>query len=166
VTIEFDDDGVWVPHADDIVWVALMPFAKVVSTDSPDEFTRQFAEIPVWAQHLLAAMSVENGVQSSGFSDLFCTNEGVMTPEAVNGFVALGMPRTAEVVRKAIAVFGSSYPREVDRREALADQIREAQADPDADPWAEHDVAYGELAETEAGGFPLATAAYVRGLNL
>jgi hypothetical protein len=89
--------------------------------DGPEVFLETFGQVPREIGLLYAAAFCQVEVCNGGFGQFFGNSTGVLAPEAVEGFVAIGQPQIAEIVREAMAQFGSPYPRERGIREdALA----------------------------------------------
>ena len=161
--VEIDKRGSLAPHPDDFVSIALMPYEDaVISLESPDQFAQRLAGMPTWAQHLVAVRCVDGEIHSGGFFGLFCSDYGVLTPEAVEGFNAIGMSETASIVAGAMSSFGSPYPRETEKRQQAAESLTANDEEAGVDFWDDYDRRYWVKAEIEAGGFDAAVAAYVR----
>jgi hypothetical protein len=84
-------------------------------------FLRTFAQVPEPAGLLLAAKWCESEVCNGGFHQFFGNPTGVLAPEAAMGFRAIGMPALADLVEKALGVFGTPYPREQEQRRHILD---------------------------------------------
>jgi len=122
-------------------WRLVEPYWDMVSIyGSADEFTRQFAGLPIVSQHLYATHWTQSEVQNGGLGQFFDNSTGILAPEAVAGFRALGMPQAAAALVEAMNQFGDPYPREREGREAVT-------------PSAPIENQFAELLETEAGGF-------------
>jgi len=66
---------------------------------------------------LYAAHFCLSEVHNGGFLQLFWNSTGVLVPEAIEGYQALGMPKLAATFASAAGVLGSAYPR--DREEGM-----------------------------------------------
>lgn len=105
-------------------WNHIEPFWDSVSIyDGPEEFLLGFTETPEHAAHLLALHWCASEVCNGGFHQFFFNSTGVLAPEAVAGFKAIGMPRTAAVVAAAMASFGEPYPRDREERQDALDAL-------------------------------------------
>jgi hypothetical protein len=51
-------------------------------------------------------------VCNGGFHQFFSNSTGVLAPEAVEAYRAIGIPEWAEIVAEAMQFFGEPYPRE------------------------------------------------------
>jgi hypothetical protein len=85
-------------------------------------------------RHLYATSVCDGEVCNGGFYQFYSNRTGVLGPEAVEAFDAIGLPEFAEIVRETLRMFGSSFPREHDKRERMLTSM--AGGDPDA----EHEI--------------------------
>jgi hypothetical protein len=86
-----------------------------------DEFLLQFRAVPYAAGHLFAAHWCQSEVCNGGLHQFFSNSTGVLAPEALAGFHAIGLTDWAGILAEAMLFFGEPYPRErADRHEALA----------------------------------------------
>jgi hypothetical protein len=65
---------------------------------------------------LYAAHFCQSEVRNGGLRQLFNNSSGVLAPEAIEGYHAIGMPLLAEVLQTAAATLGPDYPRERQER--------------------------------------------------
>ena len=122
-------------------WDLVEPYWDAVSVHGGAErFTQQFAALPMASQHLYATHWTQSEVQNGGLGKFFDNPTGVLAPEAVEGFRALGMPQTAATLVDAMKLFGDPYPRERKTRENVT-------------PSTTIEDRFSRLLETEAGGF-------------
>lgn len=122
-------------------WDLVAPYWDEVSIyDGAEKFAQEFAALPLASQHLFATHWTQSEVQNGGLGQFFDNSTGVLAPEAVEGFRALGMPQTAAALVETMNQFGDPYPRERDAREAVT-------------PSTPLENRFAELLETEAGGF-------------
>src|SRR6516225_2062870 len=103
-------------------WQIVSPhWASVDIYGSADDFLRTFAQFPEPAGHLLAVRWCESEVCNGGSHQFFTNLTGVLAPEATRGLRAINLPTIAEIVEKAMALFGTRYPREnQERRQILS----------------------------------------------
>ncbi len=92
-------------------------------TDDVDENLAWFHTLApvqqvIYSTHYLAA-EVYNG----GFHQYFHNSMGLNAPEAVESFEELGLHDVAELVKEAMLVFGSEFPRDRQRRQVFLDAI-------------------------------------------
>ncbi len=55
-------------------------------------------------------------IYNGGLLQLFWNSTGLITPEAVEGFSAMGMPLLADILSRAAALLGEPFPREREAR--------------------------------------------------
>jgi hypothetical protein len=122
-------------------WELVEPYWDAVSLHGgAEKFIQQFAAMPMASQHLYATHWTQSEVQNGGLGQFFGNCTGILAPEALEGFRALGMPQAAAALADAMELFGDPYPRERKTGEqvTLPTTIEDRFAD---------------LLETEAGGF-------------
>jgi hypothetical protein len=103
-------------------WSAVEPFWRVVNVYAhPDEFTRGFQALPSKAGHLLAAHWCQSEIRNGGLHQFFSNSTGVLAPEALAAFRAIGLAEWADVLAEAMRFFGEPYPRERAIRQELLD---------------------------------------------
>ncbi|HEY8130684.1 MAG TPA: DUF4375 domain-containing protein [Thermoanaerobaculia bacterium] len=142
----------------ELYWSFIEPIWDLVSIyDGPEVFLSQFAKLPEVQQHLFAAHWCQSEIRNGGHHQFFSNATGVLAPEAVEGFRAIGLSRCADTVGQAMRFFGSTYPREEDvREEALAAFERR---DPENwDPFTELDALFFDAIEDD--GFDKAADSY------
>ena len=133
-------------------WALVNPYCDAVSFyDGPVRFFDDIAKLPDRSRHLLTAHLCQYEVCNGGFDQLFWNSTGILTPEAVSAFRAIGLPNTATVVEEAIAAFGPSFPRDRAARQRALDVMREKCKPSRA--FANLDDRFYALIETEHGGW-------------
>jgi hypothetical protein len=107
-----------------LYWSMVEPFWRSVNIyGEPAQFLQQFAALPINVGHLFAAHWCQSEVCNGGLHQFFSNSTGIVAPEALNGFRAIGLAVWVDVLGKAIQFFGEPYPREqAIRREILAKQ--------------------------------------------
>jgi hypothetical protein len=88
-----------------------------------DAFLRTFAGVPEPAGHLLALHWCQSEVCNGGLHQFFTNPTGVLAPEAAQGFRAINMSAIAEILERAMAIFGTPYPRAEEMRHQLLSRI-------------------------------------------
>ena len=97
-------------------WNLVEPvFASIDITDS-ESFVVSTAALPREVVLLHATHFCLSEVHNGGLLQFFWNSTGLIAPEAIAGFIALGMPRIAALVRTAADALGSPYPRDRDSR--------------------------------------------------
>jgi Domain of unknown function (DUF4375) len=91
-------------------------FDTVGTGGSPRTFLGQFSKLEPRTANLLAAHWCQSEVCNGGFYQFFRNSTGVLAPEALHAFVAMGIPDWASTLRHAMGFFGAEYPRDRRRR--------------------------------------------------
>lgn len=144
-------------------WDHVEPFWDTVSIyDGPEEFLQRFTEVPEHAAHLFAVYWCTSEVCNGGLHQFFFNSTGVLAPEAVAGFRAIGMPQTAALVAEAMASLGSPYPRDREERQDALDALDPEDVDDDewVSPFDEMDDRFYDLLGAENGGLQAAADRY------
>ncbi|QEL14877.1 DMP19 family protein [Limnoglobus roseus] len=107
-------------------WSVVKPIWGAISIcDGPDEFLQQFRLVPPATGHLFAAHWCQSEVRNGGLRQFFSNSTGVLAPEALVGFRAIGLAEWYDVLAEAMRFFGNPYPRNQSiRRRLLADYDR------------------------------------------
>jgi len=66
--------------------------------------------------NLFAAYWCQAEVLNGGFEQYFENPDGRLAPEAVRGFKAMGLPKAARLLQKAMKCLGKPFPRDGDDR--------------------------------------------------
>ena len=72
---------------------------------------------------IFITQSLEEEVNNGGFSQFFYNSSGNFSNELVDAFTKIGAFKTAEICKKAVAVFGRSIPTDRNEREELLDNL-------------------------------------------
>lgn len=103
-------------------------------------------------------------INNGGFKQFFWNSTGVIAPEAVLAFQTVGLPELAAVVRDAMIIFGSAFPRNrqtrikfIDERYPKGIKIPEGEGSFDL-----FDSRFYDLEQTKAGNWDKAADAYLR----
>jgi hypothetical protein len=123
---------------------------------------------------LYAAHFCQSEVCNGGFTQFFWNSTGVLAPEAVEGFQAIGQPKVADVVQRAINMLGSPFKRDRAARwlalnALVGGQVFELGTDgrpsyKNVDWFTDLEREFYALIESESGGFAVAADAYAAGL--
>lgn len=141
-------------------WLLVEPvWDSLVQWDEISGFQSTFASTDLSARTLFAAHWLYTEVCNGGFHQFYWNSTGVLAPEAADAYSAMGMPRTAEVIRRSIAWFRTPYPR--DRGSRIEQLDRYAETHPESEsPFAPMDDEFYQVAESENGGFLCAANAF------
>lgn len=85
--------------------------------DDPEKFVRKYRRVRPEAGHLYAGHWCQSEVRNGGFHQFFSNTTGLIAPEALEGFRAIGVVEWAEILAEAMKHFGTPYPRDRDKRE-------------------------------------------------
>lgn len=145
-------------------WHLIKPiWDKVSIYDGPALFLEQFALLPRQVQVLYAAHWTQSEVRNGGLSQFFSNDTGVLAPEAVEAFNALGMPEAAEALRSALVFFGPAYPRDRDTREVAMEAYwndLDSRGEDGPDPFLELDDRFSEFLDDDQRGFEASVEAF------
>lgn len=134
-------------------WKYVEPIWDSVSIyDGSELFLRDFNEATEKQRVLFAAHWAQSEIMNGGLGQFFANSTGVLAPEAVEAFRALGMPKCASHLSEAMKFYGENYPRERSSREAAFARFYEEFGD-DAIPLQEYEEAMASELEEENGGF-------------
>jgi hypothetical protein len=98
-------------------WEVVEPlFSKIEFYMGPEEFADSISSIPRYGLLLFAAHMCLSEVHNGGFLQLLWNSTGILVPEGVEGFTAIGMPRMAALLEQASSTLGTPYPRNRDDR--------------------------------------------------
>lgn len=127
--------------------------------DGADVFLSEFDKANEKQKHLFAAHWAQSEIMNGGIGQLFSNSTGVLAPEAVEGFFAIGMPNCATILSNAMRFFGENYPRDREIREAQLERFYELNGDEEI-PMEEYEDAIALELEEENGGFEEAANKY------
>jgi hypothetical protein len=85
--------------------------------DDPEKFVRKYRRVRPEVGHLYAAHWCQSEVCNGGFHQFFFNTTGLLAPEALEGFRAIGVVEWAEILAEAMKHFGVPYPRDRDERQ-------------------------------------------------
>ncbi len=150
-------------HQDEGYWgIIEAPFDEVSIYDGPHKFLRAFGKLPPHVGHLLAAHWCQSEVCNGGFHQFFVNATGVLAPEAVEGFAAIGILEWNLLLKEAMAHFGSSYPRDqAARQKLLPDPVR-GKTPKAWNPFFQLDENFHAWLRPNADGWEQAADAYAR----
>jgi hypothetical protein len=89
---------------------------RINTSESPEKFETSIKEIGRPIVLLYAADICSAEVHNGGFLQLFYNPSGIVVPEAIEGFVSIGMPKTAALIESTSRLLGNPYPRDRDER--------------------------------------------------
>lgn len=117
----------------------------------PPEFLERWQRYREEQRHLYAVHLCQCEICNGGFHQFFWNQSGILAPEAVAGFRAVGMPRCAAMVQQAMGFFGIPYPRRWEDRHELLNRIP-GETREERDPFHKLDEPFYALLDSEAHG--------------
>jgi HEAT repeat protein len=123
--------------------------------DGPEIFLQTFGEVRREIGLMFATGFCQDEVCNGGFSQFFWNSTGVLAPEAVEGFIAIGQPDIADLVAQAMARLGLPYQRDRWAREDALKLLPK-------DAFDDLEKRFYALIHTEGGGFSPASERYAR----
>jgi Domain of unknown function (DUF4375) len=93
-------------------WSSVEPIWDVINIDSPESFLMTLAKVRPELGLLYAAHFCQSEVCNGGFTQFFWNSTGVLGPEAVKGFAAIGQEQTANIVQRAMDMLCQPYSRD------------------------------------------------------
>jgi hypothetical protein len=93
-------------------WLLIEPIWDSIKIDGVELFLRTYRAVTPGLALLYAAHFCQSEVCNGGFEQLFLNSTGVLAPEAVAGFRAIGQQGVADVVQTAMDELEVPYPRD------------------------------------------------------
>jgi hypothetical protein len=90
-------------------WNAIDPIWDDIDIDTSESFQRTFQNVPRKLGLLYAAHFCQSEVCNGGFTQFFRNSTGVLAPEAIEGFAAIGQPGCGRCQARRVDV-GRSLP--------------------------------------------------------
>ena len=122
--------------------------------EGPETFRQTYSSVPKESGLMFAAHFCQSEVCNGGFEQFFWNSTGVLAPEAVEGFLEIGLTQVASLISSSMALLGQPYPRDRDERHARLSEVTKGALDP-------LDESLFALIESEEGGFEAAANRYV-----
>ena len=146
----------------------LWPFSDVPSKtvsiyDGPATFLEDFAGLSRAEQIAFAGFWFQAEVLNGGLEQFFSNSTGVLAPEAVAACRELGLPSLANELERAMAWFGTEYPRSRDERQDALEAFADAHLD--AGPFDDLDDVVASLIYEEGPGLEQAAIDYFAGMS-
>lgn len=140
-------------------WRLVEPIWDTVSiSDGAEEFLKEFNNVGEKERNLYAAHWTQSEILNGGLAQFFTNPTGVLAPEAVNAFNAIGMPQCASILAESMKFFGASYPRDRAIREQVFEEF--LQNNVGVIPIEQHEDSMATAIEDENGGFESAANRY------
>lgn len=137
-----------------LYWSLVEPvWDEIEIYEGAEKFAHTFARAPRPSGLLFAAHFCQSEICNGGFDQFFSNSTGVLAPEAVEGFKAIGQDFVAEIVQEACSLFGQPYPRERALRQEQLEAIDSKLLD-------SLDQKFYGIIGSENGGFETAADSY------
>ena len=147
-------------------WSLVEPVWEEISIyDGPAPYLKAIQAVPESVALLFAAHWTCEEICNGGFSQFFHNSTGIVAPEALRAFRAIGQVGVANVLERAMSHFGRIYPRDRAERQRLM-SVRTGTMDYCVDPaLSALDDEFFALIEDEAGGFQTAANRFAAALS-
>ncbi len=143
----------------DSYWRFVEPIWDSVSIyDGADIFLGEFNKASEKQKNLFAAHWAQSEIMNGGLGQFYTNSTGVLAPEAVTAFKAIGMPKCASILAESMRFFGEEYPRDRAVREEAFEAFYEKHGDDI--PVEQYEDSMATEIEDENGGFEEAADSY------
>jgi len=144
----------------DSYWRFVEPVWDSISIyEGGEVFLKQFSLASEKQKHLFSSHWAQSEIMNGGLGQFFSNSTGVLAPEAVDGFKAIGMVKCANTLHEAMKFFGDTYPRDRSVREFAFEQFYETNGE-DSLPMEELEDQIATELEDECNGFEEAANQY------
>ena len=140
-------------------WKLMEPvWDDVVSLDTPDRYLATIKRVGRPVSQLCAANLAQAEICNGGFHQFFWNSSGMLCPEAIEGFIAIGMPECAKLIGQAAFLLGEPFPRDREQRQFKLEKASRKHFDG-------LENQFFKLIETENGGWEAAANNYAARLQ-
>jgi hypothetical protein len=147
------------PRRNQSYWRLVEPVWRSVSIyDGSEVFLDQFRKLRPEVGHLFAAHWCQSEVLNGGLHQFFANSTGVLAPEAVEGFGAIGLHEWTNILTEAMALFGTPYPRDREDRQQLLPGVQGRRQK--RDPFSALDERFFDWLQDEPDGWEHAADTY------
>jgi hypothetical protein len=127
--------------------------------DGPETFLQQFRLVRPEVRNLFAAHWCQSEVRNGGLHQFFANPTGVLAPEAVEGFRAIGLEEWTAILEEAMRFFDMPYPREQAKRREKLSHVH-GRVRKEWDPFSALDTRFYQWLHAEADRWARAADAY------
>lgn len=146
-------------------WMVVEPIWRSISIyQGPEVFLRQFRTVRPEVGHLFAAHWCQSEVRNGGLHQFFSNSTGVLAPEAVEAFRAIGLYEWTKILEEAMAYFGHPYPRDQDERLRILSRARRKKRT-EWDPFYQLDERFYRWLHAASDRWEPAADRYARGIG-
>ena len=94
-------------------WEVIEPVWETINIyEGPEVYAVSISSLARHVVILHAAHFCQSEICNGGFLQVFRNSTGVLVPEGIEGFAAMGMPTLASLLSNAAAPLGVPYPRD------------------------------------------------------
>jgi hypothetical protein len=104
--------------------------AEVNIYDGEDAFHESIKSVPRQSLVLYAVFFCDSEIRNGGLRQLFGNSTGILVPEAIEGFRAIGLEACADAIEKASCLLGNAYPRDRWKRQEIIESLEYPGGDP------------------------------------
>ena len=104
--------------------------ADVNIYDGEDAFYESTKSVPRQSLVLYAVFFCDSEIRNGGLRQLFGNSTGILVPEAIEGFRAIGLEACADTIEKASRLFGDTFPRDRWKRQEIIESLEYPGGDP------------------------------------
>lgn len=97
-------------------WELIKPLFDSVNVEEPAAFFASTRDVSRPRLLMFAAHFCLSEIHNGGLLQFFWNTTGILAPEAIEGFEAIGMPMLASTISAAASPLGDPYPRNRDDR--------------------------------------------------
>lgn len=91
-------------------------WGRIKTYEGEETFLEAFTKYPREVGHLFAAHLTHAEICNGGFTQFFDNTTGVLAPEAIEAFEAIGLPEVSSIIKEAVSLFSTPYLRDRDKR--------------------------------------------------
>ena len=104
--------------------------AEVNIYNGEDAYCESIKSVPRQSLVLYAVFFCDSEIRNGGLRQLFGNSTGILVPEAIEGFRAIGLEACADTIEKASRLFGDSFPRDRWKRQETIESLEYPGGDP------------------------------------
>ena len=130
------------------------------SYENWDELSNELSKLDIKLKNLYVAHCAITEICNGGIDQYFFNSAGILGPESVIGFEALGMFKCAEAVQHACQMLGTPYPRDRFLRQQILEDLRDSYPENNG-PFDDLDKTFYKYMTIEAGGWETAADTYI-----
>ncbi len=151
---------------DNSYWQLIDPIWRSVSIyDGAEVFLHQFEQLRPEVGHLFAAQWCVSEVCNGGLHQFFANSTGVLAPESLEGFRAIGLKKLAAILAEAMQFFGPRYPRDREERSRLLPRA-DGRKRREWDPFFRLDKRFFKWLDADRDGWKHAANAYAARVSI